>query len=148
MLPYHAKSDVFPSVPAGRPPAPPLPAFANVFADFSPGFADALAPVFFACASSTVFFFLAALTDFAASESCFLTGVIWVFAGAFLFGADFGTGFRVGWGAGFGVGLGVTVGVTLGSSISLFTTGAGSVSIFAGGLLAAGVGSGDDSDFS
>ena len=96
-----------------------------------------------------VFFLVAASADFvASSESSFLTGVFFAFADKFLFGEGFGAGFLVGWAAGVGVGLGVAVGVTVGSSISLFTAAAGSLSSFSGGLLGAGVDSGDDSDFS
>ena len=99
--------------------------------------------------SLAVFFLVAASADFAAlSESSFLTDFFFGFAGEFLFGEGFGAALGVGRGAGFGVGLGVTVGVTVGSTISLFTGATGSFSIFSGGLLAAGVGSGDDSDFS
>ena len=91
MLPYHAKSDVFAPVPAARSPTP-LPAFANVFADFFPGFADAVAPALFpARLSFATFFFVAASADFAASsESSFLAGVFLAFTGEFLVGESFG----------------------------------------------------------
>src|SRR5437667_11736054 len=101
MLPYHATSEVFAPVPAARSPTP-LPAFANVFADFFPGFADAVAPALFSARLSfATFFFVVASADFAASsESSFL-------AGEFLFGEDFGAAPSVGWGVGLG---GVTLG--------------------------------------
>src|SRR6266404_3742255 len=142
MSPYHPTSDAFPAAPGTRPPAPLALAFANLFADFSPDFADALAPaLFFACVSLATLFFFAASAA-ASRESSFLTGVFLVFAAEFLLGEGLGVGFRVGWGGGLGVGVGVTVGLALGSSISLFTAGAGSFSIFSAVLLTAGVRSG------
>ena len=128
------------------PLAPLLPALA----DFSPDFAAELAPaLFFACVSLAVFFLVATLGEFAASsESGFLGGVFFVFGDGLLIGEDFGTVFRVDRDKGFGVGLGVAAGVAIGSWISLFATGCGSSSIFSGGLLTVGIGSGVGSDFS